>query len=215
MNPAVSLASLLVVSLTFACTDQPTVPDVSPQFAVGGEPGSPPDRITYGEAEAVLNAFLPAGFLIVLREGFVEVPAAPGDFFGSKGAIRPLPSFNGLRYCTLDWVVPVLGIFASTPAFEWPQGIREQLERTSLAFWLDGQPFATRRTPLKPVNHLVVLFDVQRAFGFQQGELVAPGTLSVGAHTLRADIFFDGEPVDSPPEITFFIDPAESATCTG
>ncbi len=52
--------------------------------------------------------------------------------------------------------------------------------------------------------------------GYQVGNPVPPGTFSIGAHTIHADVFLDGVLDDFGLETTtFYIDDASSATCTG
>ncbi len=185
----------------------------SPSSALRGGPGQ---RLTRGDAEAVLNAFGTAGYMITARKGFVPVRAAPGDFYGDKGAIRPLPYLDGHHYCTLDWLVPVAAIFdfddPGTPPRTAAE-IRAELGLSSVVFTIDGQPFPTRRTPVKPFN-AQRLFGYTNAFGYQAGKPVPPGTFAIGAHTFHLDAFFDGA-VDFTTETTFFIDGAASAACTG
>src|SRR5688500_6925553 len=161
------------------------------------------DRISHGDVKAVLNAFTTGGRVILLHASETAgYHAAPTDFLGSNGAIRPLPPWDQVHVCVDDWHVILIGYFTGGDASFTMQDAREEIGNPPLSFTLDGQPLATDRTPIKrflePED-----FGLEEAYGFQQGVLIAPGELALGEHEL---IFRDLTPgVDYESTITFFV----------
>ena len=219
MKCLLALAAGCVAVFTVACADKPTSPDLPLQFNQ--------DRITQGEAEAVLHAFQPAGLLILSKNGVApdgsepppvdDLQAAPADILGSNGAIRPTPFFDGRRYCTLDWLVPQMGVLAGAPVgtpLIPVMEIRDYLTRITITMSLDSQPFPTIASPIVRVQGFVDWGIGQNAYGHGVGNIVGPGALSVGAHTLGSDWYFNGAYWFST-QATFHIDDAASATCAG
>jgi hypothetical protein len=70
-----------------------------------------PQRITQGDARAVLNAFGTGGRVIVANDGPEE--ASPADLFGTHGSIRPFKSsvWDRRHFCAEDWHVILVAWF--------------------------------------------------------------------------------------------------------
>jgi choline dehydrogenase-like flavoprotein len=62
-----------------------------------------PRRITQGDAQAIFEAFGTGGRVIVANGTTTQ--AAPADFFGSHGSIRPFDQWDGQHFCAEDWHV--------------------------------------------------------------------------------------------------------------
>ncbi len=176
--------------------------------------GAAPDRITRGEAVAHLNAFTTGGRAILAGNTTpAVVNAGPASLFGA--GIRPFPSspWDGSSVCADDWHVFVLAVFdGGGKSFKRSDAVTS-LAGVEIDWILDGNSIPdTDRTPIKRFNDSSE-FGFERAFGFQDGALIAPGDLSVGGHTLVADIT---DPVfgDATIGITFNVDGAGSGACT-
>jgi hypothetical protein len=170
-------------------------------------------RITRGDAEAVLNAFGTGGLVILRRRGETS-EAAPADFFGSNGSIRPFRDspWDGRHFCAEDWhVILVAWIDGGDASFDRQQA-QAALDPVTISFTLDGDALATTRTPIKPFND-PQRFGLERAWYFQQGKVMTPDDLSVGQHELSAR-FTDPTGVEDDG-ITFFIDAAGTGACLG
>jgi hypothetical protein len=163
-------------------------------------------RITRGDAEALFQAPFNGGAAIRLHGGDVleGAPVQPG------GVLRP---FGGgtPHFCTLDWLVIDAGFIDAFPVTDdaHAQAVAE-FSAITTTLLVDGTPLALDSTAIKAVDPT----STEQAFGpgflgfsFTQGELFAPGALTVGAHTLQLT-----SPFVLPPK-TFFIDPACSSTC--
>lgn len=172
-----------------------------------------PGRITRGDAEAVLNAFGTGGLVILRRKG-ETAEAAPADFLGSSGSIRPFrdSAWDGRHFCAEDWHVILVGWIDGGDASFGHQQAEAAFDSVTISFTLDGAELSTTRTAIKPFND-PERFGLERAWYFQQGKVMAPDDLSVGQHELSVRItdptgvFDDG--------ITFFIDAAGTGACVG
>jgi hypothetical protein len=172
-----------------------------------------PGRITRGDAEAVLNAFGTGG-LVILRNKGETAEAAPVDFFGSNGSIRPYEGspWDGRHFCAEDWHVILVGWVDGGDASFDHKRAQAALDPVTVSFTLDGAALETTRTPIKPFNDPQRL-ELERAWIFQQGKVMAPDDLSVGRHELSAR-FTDPTGVFDTG-ITFFIDAAGTGACLG
>jgi len=175
---------------------------------VGTATAGAADRVTRGEAEAVLHAYGTAGQ--VLRANGTTVSGAPAD--GDAAAtIRPFGESNLRRYCAEDWHVIVLALLHGDDAPYTRDDAVSFLGSLTVSFTLDGAPLSTIRTPIKPYLRAV---GVDNAYWFQQGQVMSPASLPVGEHSLVAVV--DGLPAPEPPlvlGITFFIDPVGATAC--
>jgi hypothetical protein len=172
-----------------------------------------PDRITRGDAEAVLNAFGTGGQVILRRSG-ETAEAGPADFLGSHGSIRPYEGspWDGRHFCAEDWHVILVGWVDGGDASFDHQRAKAAFDAITVSFTLDGAVLETNRTPIKPWND-PQRFGMERAWYFQQGKVMAPDDLSVGQHDLSVRFTDPTGPFDTG--ITFFIDAAGTGACLG
>jgi hypothetical protein len=166
-------------------------------------------RVTRGDAQAVLNAFPNAGRIIRRNEVVrFNTPADPE----LKATIRPFSfpgsPFNGRHYCVEDWHVIVVAEIASGDHSFSEQDAIGELNPVTLTFTLDGAELPTSRGPIK---RFLDPEPGEKAYFFQQGALLSPSDLSVGSHGVSyTEVSPVGEFEDS---ITFFIDPSGQGAC--
>jgi hypothetical protein len=175
-----------------------------------------PQRITQGDARAVLNAFGTGGRVILANGRTVE--ASPADDKGTHGSIRPFPgsAWDGRHFCAEDWHVILVAWFDGGDGNFDRQRAEEAIAPVTISFTLDGQPLETTRTPIQPFLRPPPQFGFERAWYFQQGRIMSPDDLSVGEHQVSYTLANTPNPSESGTEgITFFIDPAGSDACTG
>jgi len=140
---------------------------------------------------------------------------APADFFpDSIARIGPNPPWEGRHFCSGDWHVISLNFFDGNLEGEARTGreIRAFLAQSDLIFTLDGAPLGTTRTPVKRFLG-TEFFDLVEAYWFAEGRVMAPADLSVGQHSLQADVLFPGGEYEIGPVITFFMDAPGEGTC--
>src|SRR5215211_7969734 len=134
-------------------------------------------RVTRGNAQAVLNAFPNAG-RIIRRQGIVRsnTPADPE----LKATIRPFSNpdlpFNGRHYCAEDWhVIVVAEIAGGDRSFSEQDAIAE-LSQITLTFTLFVSELpATTKTPIKRFGDPESFVEGwEEAYFFQQGQLMSP-----------------------------------------
>jgi hypothetical protein len=172
-----------------------------------------PRRITRGDAEAVLNAFGTGGRVILGNGRTAE--AAPADFFGSHGSIRPFQGtpWDGRHFCAEDWHVILAAWFDGGDATFDHQQAEAVIGPVTISFQLDGAALATTRTPIKPFHNPPQAFGFERAWYFQEGKIMSPDDLSVGQHELSARFTNPTSGLDESDGITFFIDAAGTGVC--
>ena len=172
-----------------------------------------PRRITRGDAEAVLNAFGTGG-RVILRNG-KTAEAAPADFFGTHGSIRPFrnSSWDRGHFCAEDWHVILIAWFEGGDASFTFEQARAALDPVINSFILDDAPLQTTRTSISRfLNPEPFGFD--EAYYFQEGRIMSPADLSVGQHQLSLTSTDDtsGHRIFRS-SITFFIDAAGTGAC--
>ena len=170
-----------------------------------------PRRITHGDAEAVLNAFGTGG-RVILRNGHTA-EAAPADFFGSHGSIRPFRHslWDRRHFCAEDWhVILAAMIDGGDASFDHEQA--QALQGVTISFTLDGAPLETTRTPIQPFLNPQA-FGMERAWYFQEGRIMSPTDLSVGQHELSARFTDPATGLDDRDGIRFDIDAAGTGAC--
>ena len=93
-----------------------------------------PSRINRGDAEAVLNAFGNGGWVILLHSG-EAAEAAPADWFGSHGSIRPFQGspWDGRHFCAEDWHVILMALIAGGDASYSHDQARADLDPVAVA----------------------------------------------------------------------------------
>lgn len=167
-------------------------------------------RSTEGDARAVLNAFGNGGWAVVQHSPTIMGAPAAG-VVGSPTAIRPFPPFDGLHYCVLDWHVFVIAWIDGGDASFTRDDAEASLGPIVQTFSIDGAPVETERTPIKRFLRAEAL-GLEEAYFFQEGRLLSPGDLAVGAHTMRVEsmdstgVIFDGT-------ITIHVDGAGTGAC--
>ena len=145
-----------------------------------------PQRITQGDARAVLNAFGTGGRVILANGQTVE--ASPADNKGTHGSIRPFAGspWDGRHFCAEDWHVILVAWFDGGDETFDRQRAEEVIAPVTISFTLDRQPLETTRTPIKPFHDPPPDFGFERAWYFQQGRIMPPDDplLGVGEHQL-------------------------------
>jgi hypothetical protein len=182
---------------------------VAVSLSAGSPAGANPPRVTRGDVQALLEAFENGGWAILLHSPTAQ--GAPADV-NLRGEIRPLASHDRRHYCVDDWHVILLGIVVGGDASFTRQDAEALLNQTTVSFTLDGAPLPTTRTAIKPFL-AAEQFELEKAYAFQEGRIMAPTDLSVGSHQLVATI---SDPSGGPPdvlEITFFIDASGTGVC--
>jgi len=159
--------------------------------------------------EAVFEAFTTGGFSVLMHGGMVR--GAPADDFGSHGAIRPFPQWDGLHFCAEDWQVILIATIEGGDNSFTHQDADRLLSGTKITFTLDGVELATDRTAIKRFLD-PARFGLDVAYAFQEGRLMPPQELSPGNHTLSVVAAEPGQPVFTN-SITFIIDPAGAGAC--
>jgi hypothetical protein len=130
-------------------------------------------RVTRGEVTAAFQARTTGGYLNVGRGHLIPAPVRGLQ----DGRIS---SFVDGTYCSGGWHylgVTLLGSGGHTAAAAY-------LRQTSVSFWIDGAPVPTISTAIKPF----VGTGIHGQWGISRGRLLAPGSLSVGTHTLLTRI---------------------------
>lgn len=172
-----------------------------------------PRRISRGDAQAVLNAFGTGG-RVILRNRGGTAEAAPADFFGSHGSIRPFSGspWDGQHFCAEDWHVILVAFFDGGDASFDHQRAKAVLDPVTISFTLDGAALDATRTPIKPF-HNAQAFDLERAWYFQEGRIMSPDDLSAGDHEVSVRFIDPTSGSDESDGITFFIDAAGTGAC--
>jgi hypothetical protein len=169
------------------------------------------DRVSRGEAQAVLNAFPSAGRIIRRKQTVIRgAPADPGF----KASIRPFPGtvFDGRHYCAEDWHVIVVAEIDGGDRSYSRQDADSFLGQVTVSFRLDSNPLLSDRSSIRRFGDPGSFVPGwQEAYFFQQGTLMEPSSLTVGKHTVS---YTETSPSGVYTEgIDFFIDPAGQGAC--
>ena len=171
------------------------------------------ERVTRGDAQAVLEAFGGGGWAIRLNAPVIE--GAPADFMpDSKARISPSALYSGRHYCALDFHVISVAIVEGNAEGETlsNQEIMDRIAARNVEIFLDGAPLVTERTtPRRTTNPGFREF--VEAFYVQQGRIMAPEDLSPGPHNLRAIGNRFGFPPQVIGDIVFVIDAPGTGAC--
>jgi hypothetical protein len=167
-------------------------------------------RVSKGDAEAIFESFGNGGWAIRRHSQVLE--GAPADgLVGSLATIRPNPVFDGAHYCALDWHVIVLAIFDGGDASYTAQDFEAFRATVSNVYTLDGQLLEIDQTATKRFLRSLTAQDITTAYYFQEGTVLAPEALSVGAHTLTgdfSDVYGTGQIT-----ISFIVDAPGTGAC--
>ena len=128
-------------------------------------------------------------------------------------ALRALLARHFEQICSLDWHVISQAVIDGNAAGETrtKTEIRESLSKVEFVFNLDSTLLDTMRTPIRPFKN-AEQFGLVEAFYVQEGQVMAPDDLSVGAHSLSVTVLQPGfEPAIL--SITFSIDAPGEGTC--
>jgi hypothetical protein len=172
-------------------------------------PAEGSDRVSRGEAEAVLHAFGTGGFAIMHHQ--TVGTGAPADS-ELRASIRPFSGspWDGRHFCAEDWHVLLIAVIAGgDSSYHMPDAMTE-LNPVVVQLFLDGVPLPSSRTSIKRFLS-PERFQLVNAFYFQQGAILAPSALTVGSHTAKY-IMTDLTGTDSD-QITFFVDAPNSGAC--
>jgi hypothetical protein len=173
-----------------------------------------PDRVTRGDAQAVLNAAESGGARVLQHAG--RIVASPADSNDPQVGIRPYSGtlYDGRHYCVEDWHVILVAWFEGGDQSFTIMDARALMDDISITFSLDGAALATDRTTTKRFldEFLLAEFGWDRGYFFQQGAVMAPTDLAVGRHTLSYTL---SSPLYGTftDQITFYIDPAGEGAC--
>jgi hypothetical protein len=169
-----------------------------------------PDRVTQGEAEAILSAYGTGGQ--ILRSNGTIVSGAPADA-DAAATIRPFGASDGRHYCADDWHVIVLALIDGGDASYTRAQAEAFLGQLTVTFTLDRALLPTDTTPIKPYLDPESV-GLETGYWYQEGTVMSPESLSVGKHTLEAVI--DGIPDANHPLVlrsTFYIDASGTGAC--
>ena len=166
-----------------------------------------PGRTSRGDAEAVLHASGTGGAAI--RNHRTVSGGSPADI-DRRVSIRVLPLVDGRHFCQDDWhVILVAEVDGGDKSFTM-QNAKADMDSVRLDFFLDGSPLATERTSVKRFLN-PGQFGWEEAYIFQQGAIMAPDDLTVGAHSLRVVVT---DPAGSDEnDITVWIDATGTGAC--
>jgi hypothetical protein len=167
------------------------------------------DRVTRGDAEAVLHAGA-AGVVIRGHGGVVR--GAPADN-ERRAAIRPYAGsiWDGRHFCAEDWHLLAAAWFVDFNESRTIQQARDELAATTIQLVLDGTELATERTAIRRFPEQPEGSEEAEGFYFQQGTIVPPGQLSVGSHTFAFTVTSPTESDGS--QSTFIIDAPGTGAC--
>ena len=166
-------------------------------------------RITRGDVQAVFEAFGNGGRAILQHSKDAE--GAPADFLGSHGSIRPFDPWNNGHFCADDWHVILIADFEGGDKSFKHKDAEAIMADLSVRFVLDGTPLPTTRTAIKRFLD-PGQFDLEEAYFFQEGRIMAPDELTVGAHSLNCQMSL-GSQVVFENAISFFIDASDTGAC--
>jgi hypothetical protein len=165
-------------------------------------------RVTQGDAQSILDAFGNGGWAVRLSSGQGVQANGPADL-EIRAAIRPLAFYNGRHYCIDDWHVLLLAIFDGGDTSYTYQYAATVLDPITLDLKLDGNSLTTTRTSIKRFLN-PEQFGYEEAYYWQQGTLMPPGALSVGAHQLSSKLSGGAHGSSSAK---FYVDPSGTGAC--
>jgi hypothetical protein len=177
--------------------------------AAGSTAAGAAERVSRGEATAVLEAYGTGGRAIINHSP--RNWGAPSDI-ELRATIRPLAEegFDGRHYCAEDWHTIVLAIFDFGDRTFSRQDFADEVSHVVITMSLDGTVLPTMRTAIKEVSN-PQQFGAEKAYAFQQGTVLSPSDLSVGAHSLDTTTVFP--PDTFQDHITFYIDAPGTGAC--
>jgi hypothetical protein len=162
---------------------------------VGTAPGAGAfERITRGDAQASFQAFWTAGFTIQ------NTPTTAPGFALTHYTL--LNSFHeDTRICTTNWHAYALG---------WGVGGTRQDAAADqrllvITFAIDGVSMPSEKTAIQRSIFY------ENVYAWNEGALLAPGSLSVGAHQLTTTIYYDG--AVEALTVTFYVDAEGTGAC--
>lgn len=166
-------------------------------------------RIKRGDVQAVFEAFGGGGWAILRHSSVAR--GAPADVLGSQGAIRPFEPWDGLHLCAEDWHVILIADIEGGDASFSRRDAEQIMSTIAVRFELDGDELNTTRTAIKRFLN-PGLFELDEAYYFQEGRIMSPDELAVGAHVLRCEVTADAAVVFENT-IGFIVDAAGTGAC--
>jgi len=168
------------------------------------------DRVTRGDAEAVLHAFGNGGEAILSHH--LTHLGGPSDEL--RAGIRPFSgsAWDGRHFCAEDWHAILIADFEGGDKSFTVQDARAIMDQIVFELILDGSALPTERTAIHRLlaTEILEFFGWEKAYVFQQGEVLPPSALTVGSHTLK--VVATG-PFPGTDQITFFIDAPGTGAC--
>ncbi len=194
-----SLTGALLASLAIGAVGFLVLPRV--QAASGSE------RVTKGDAEALLNAFR-TGCGAQAAHGPMNESSPCGD--RHQAFILFFPSFNGAHYCAADWhdmfYYSEESIDPTNPLLLTKQAVKNDLQANTASIAVDGSPLTLKSLPVKPEvgtpdTYYIVI-----------GTTVSPDTLPAGTYTAT---LVGNDPASGPLAftVTFTMDASGTGSC--
>jgi len=144
--------------------------------AAASTPAVAGERISRGDAQAVLESF----WTTYTIES--QTPTtAPG--FANAHYINLNSFHDGVHVCTLDWHTYGIG-------WAWEGTLQDAMADKALLdieFLIDGELVESDVTAIKRV-----LTEFGLIFAWTYGDLIEPGSLEIGTHTLTTNFYYDG-----------------------
>jgi hypothetical protein len=179
-------------------------------------------KVTYGDARAQFLNVDGGGGVIRAKKGFGDEILYIPPANGLNHSVRPLPFFDGLRYCTNDWhLVTILNHYGDGDFGFTSEEAKKELEGTTVTFTIPGvdtsdvQTTSVRRVPdpANVISNATGEIATPPVWSRAWGAFYAPGALLIGTHTPVALLDFPGGFQFPLGPITFHIDPAGSGAC--
>jgi hypothetical protein len=156
---------------------------------------------TRGDAEAVFNAWDTGGNAVLLHSSSTE---APVTLINEK--IDGFPADT--HVCATDWHLIMFPLLVFGGESLTRSDAASILDSISMHWTLDGAPLETTRSQVKPYLRAEA-FGFASGYGANDGTILDPDALSVGAHTVG----FTAGPFGGPPPQTFYVDAAGTGAC--
>ena len=153
------------------------------------------ERITRGDAQAAFEGFWTAGFIVETKT------TAPG--FGLVHYTLLNSFHEDTRICTTNWHAYALGYGVEGTH----QDAVAEMALLEIDFEIDGVPVPSATTAIKANT----FYGDPLIYTWNDGALIEPGSLSIGAHQLTTIIYYDGTVEELT--VTFYVDAEGTGAC--